>query len=199
MPETLFRRLSQKCVYLATFLRPSVYEQLLKELLHILLTFGEHVSQVELLCLLGHQSRKVGNREKYKKYLEEAFKAFSQNSTELDKDKSSKALFLNNYAQFLAEEGKLSDAKELLDVALRVCEKQMPTDCVRKAGTLLHTAREANRRNERDEAERKFSDALKLFQESLGNHIMIALILKDMADVYLLNGERSLESEEDRH
>ena len=199
LPETkLFGRLSQKCVYLSMFLRPSVYEQLLEELLRISLTLGEHVSQVELLCLLGHQSRKVGNREKYKKYLEDAFKEFSQNSRELDKEKSSKALFLNNYAQFLAEEGKLSDAKELLDVALEVCEQQMPTDYVRKAGTLLHIAREANRRNERDEAERKFSDALKLFQESLGNHIMTALILKDLADFYLFNGERSLGLEDDR-
>ena len=199
-PETLFRAISQNCVYLAMFLRPSIYEQLLEELLHISLTFGEHVSQkVELLCLLGQQSRKVGKRDKYKEYLEEAFKEFSQNSAELEK--SSKAYFLNNYAQFLAdeaEEGKLSQAKEHLDVSLKVCEQQTPTDYVRKAGTLLHIAREANRRNERDEAERKFSDALKLFQESLGDHIMTALSLKDLADFYLFHGERSLGSEEDR-
>lgn len=45
LPETLFKRLWKKCVYLAMCLLPTVFTQLLEKLLHLPLTSGEHVSK----------------------------------------------------------------------------------------------------------------------------------------------------------
>lgn len=133
MLELLVKRLSQKCFYLEMCLLPSVYVQLPKALLCVF-TSNEHVSKrVELLCLLGHESRKVGNRNEYKKCLEEAIKEHSQNASEFDKEKVSEAIFLNNYARFLSEQRKLEEAKETFGIALKLCEEHLPTDYVQKA------------------------------------------------------------------
>jgi len=199
MPELLVNRLSQKCFYLEMCLVPSVYIQLLEELLS-LFTSGEHASKrVTLLCLLGYESRKEGNGNEYKKCMEEAIKEHSQNASEFVKDKLSEAIFLNNYARFLSEERKLNEAKEQFDAALKVFEEHLPTDYVQKAVTLLFAGRVDRRRNNRDEADYKLNEALKIFQNSLGNHVMTALLLRDLADFHLFHGEIDLGSEEDRH
>ena len=199
MPEILGKKLSEKCLYLEMCLLPSVYVQLLEDLL-LLFTSGEHVSkQVELLCLLGHESRKVGNRDKYKECLKEAMNKHSRNTSEFDKEKVSRALFLNHYARFLSEEKRPSEAKQQFRSALEICDEHLPTDYVQKAVTLLFSGREDNRRgNQRNEAERKLNEALNLFQNSLGNHVMTALLLKDLADFHLFHGAENLGSDEDR-
>ena len=201
MPELLVKRLSQKCFYLEMCLLPSVYVQLLKALLCVF-TSNEHVSKrVELLCLLGHESRKVGNRNEYKKYLEEAIKKHSRNASEFDKEKVSEAIFLNqlnNYARFLSEQRKLEEAKETFGIALKLCEEHLPTDYVQKAVTLLFSGREYSHRNERDYAAQKLNEALNLLRENLGNHIMTALLVKDLADFHLFHGEKRLGSVQDQ-
>ena len=170
MPEILVKRLSQKCFYLEMCLLSSVYVQLLEELLCVF-TSNEHVSKrVELLCLLGHESRNVGNRNEYKTYLEEAIEEHSQNASEFDKEKVSEAIFLNNYARFLSEQRKPEEAKETLGAALKLCEEHLPTDYLQKAVTLLFAGREFNYRNERDKAAQKLNEALNLLRENLGTH-----------------------------
>ena len=42
------------------------------------------------------------------------------------------------------------------------------------------------------------NEALNLFQEGLGTHVMTALLLKDLADFHLFHGEKKLGSLEDR-
>ena len=70
---------------------------------------------------------------------------------------------------------------------------------VQKAVTLLFAGRVDRRRNSRDEAENKLNEALNIFQQSLGNHVMTVLLLRDLADFHLFHGEIDLRSEEDRH
>ncbi|KAL9980310.1 hypothetical protein ACROYT_G008875 [Oculina patagonica] len=197
--ETLVEKFSQKCLYLEMCLLPSVYVKLLEEWLRLLKSDKQPTSKiVELLCLLGHESRKVGNRNKYKQFLEQAIKLHTENPEEFDREKVSEAFFRNNYARYLAEEGNCGKAKEQFDIGLNICEEHLPTDYVQKAVTLLYSGREDNRRNERDEAEKKLNGSLNLFQKSLGKHIMTALLLKDVADFHLFHGEKSLGSPEDR-
>ena len=187
IPERLVHRLSQKCMYLEMCLLPSVYVQILEEFLHLVFASDEYVcKRVELLCLLGHESRKVGNRDKYKECLEEAIREHSQNTLEFNKEKVSEAFFLNNYAPFLSEQRKPNGPKEQYDIALRVCEELPQQDYVQKAVTLLFAGREHNHRNERDDAEGKLDEALSLFKNVLGDYIMTALLLKDLADFTFL-------------
>jgi len=198
IPETLVERLSQKCVYLEMCLLPSSYIKHLGELLSLFIS-GKHASKrVELLCLLGHESRKEGNRDKYRKCLEEAIKEHSQNAAEFEKEKASEALFLTHYARFLSEEKRLEEAKEKFEIALKACDEHLPTDYIQKAVTLLFAGRDSRRRNNRDEAENKLTKALNIFQTRLGNHAMTALLLRDLADFHLFHGEINLGSKEDQ-
>ena len=199
MRERLVHKLSQKCMYLEMCLLPSVYVQILEEFLHLVFASDEYVcKRVELLCLLGHESRKVGNRDKYKECLEEAIREHSQNALEFNKEKVSEAFFLNNYARFLSEQRKPNEPKEQYDIALKICEELPQEDYVQKAVTLLFAGREDNHRNERDDAEGKLDEALSLFKRNLGDHIMTALLLKDLADFHLFHGDKILGSERDQ-
>ena len=153
---------------------------------------------VELLCLLGHEKRKVGNRDQYKQFIEEAIKLHTENPNEFDREKVSEAFFRNNYVRYLSEERNFDKAREEIDIGLKVCEDNLPKDHVQKGVTLLYSGREDNRRNERNEAEKKLNEALNLFQKGLGRHVMTALLLRSLADFHLFHGEKKLGSIEDR-
>ena len=78
-------------------LLPSIYVKLLETWLQ-LLTSDNNPPQptskiVELLCLLGHEKRKVGNRDQYKQFLEEAIKLHTENPNEFNQEKVSEAFF----------------------------------------------------------------------------------------------------------
>lgn len=196
---TLVEEFSQKCLYLEMCLIPSIYVKLLEEWLRLLISDKQHTGKiVELLCLLGHEKRKVGNRDQYKQFLDKAIKLHTENPTEFNREKVSEAFFRNNYARFLSEEGNFDKAKEQFDISLKVCEEHLPKDYVQKGVTLLYSGREDNFRNERDEAEKKLNEALSLFKMGLGTHVMTALLLKDLADFHLFHGEKCLGSLEDR-
>ena len=151
--ETLVERVSQISsiyLYLEMCLLPAVYVEFL-QLSFDLLTSSQQSAckRVELLCLLGHESRRAGNFNKYKEFQEKAIEVHAQNPSEFDSEKVSEAFFHNNFARFLAEEGKLNEAKEKFDFCLRICEENLSTDYmyVQKAITLLFAGNEDNRRN----------------------------------------------------
>jgi len=180
-------------------LLPSIYVKLLEEWYRLLIGDKQPTCKiVELLCLLGHEKRKVGNRDQYKDFLQKAIKLHTENPSDFDREKVSEAFFRNSYARFLSEERNVDKAKEQFDIGLKVCEEYLPKDHVQKGVTLLYCGREDNRRNERSEAEKKLNVALDLFQKGLGTHVMTALLLKDLADFHLFHGEKTLGSLEDR-
>jgi len=202
--ETLVEKVSQISsiyLYLEMCLLPAVYVEFLK-LSSDLLTSGKQPAgkRVELLCLLGHESRRAGNLIKYKEFQKEAIEVHSQNPAEFEREKVSEAFFYNNLARFLAEEGKLKEAKEQFDVCLKICEENLSLKYmhVQKAITLLFAGNEDNRRSERHKAEQKLNEALNLYQNVLGNHVMTAWLYRELADFYLFHGEKSLGSAEDQ-
>ena len=196
---TLVKEFSQTCLYLEMCLLPSIYVKLLEEWYRLLIDDKQSTCKiVELLCLLGHEKRKVGNHDQYKDFLQKAIKLHTENPSDFDREKVSEAFFRNNYARFLSEERNVDKAKEQFDIGLKVCEEYLPKDHVQKGVTLLYCGREDNRRNERSEAEKKLNEALDLFQKGLGTHVMTALLLKDLADFHLFHGEKTLGSLEDR-
>ena len=202
--ETLVERISQISsiyLYLEMCLLPSVYVEFLK-LSCDLLTSGHYPAnkRVELLCLVGHESRRAGDLNKYKEFQEKAREAHLQNPAEFEGEKVSEAFFHNNNARFLAEEGKLDEAKEQFDLCLNICEENLSLDYmyVQKAITLLFAGYEDNRRNERCKAEQKLNEALDLYQRVLGKHVMTAWAERKLADFHLFHGDGSLGTVEDQ-
>ena len=199
---TLVNEFSRKCLYLEMCLLPSLYVKLLETWLDLLKSDSnprQPTSKiVELLCLLGHEKRKVGNRDQYKQFLEEAIILHTINPNEFNQEKVSEAFFRNNYARFLSEERNFEEAEKQFDIGLKVCQDYLPKDYLQKGVTLLYSGREDNRRNERNKAGKKLDEALSLFQKGLGTHVMTALLLKDLADFHLFHGEKKLGSLEDR-
>ena len=188
--EKLVEKLSETCIFLEMCLLPSVYLKHLGEFYHLLTTNNQPISKiVELLCLLGYENRKIGNQEKYVELLEKAADLHAKNPTEFDK--VSEAFFCNNYARFLSEQKMYAKAKEHFNNCEKVCEQLSP---VRKGVTLLFSGRNDKHQDEHDQAEKKLNKALQLFQESLGNHVMTALLLRSLADLHLFHGEKSLGS-----
>ena len=112
----------------------------------------------------------------------------------------SEAFFRNNFARFLADQGKLNEAKEQFDFCLKICEEHLSVDYmhVQKAITLLFAGNEDNRRNERQKAGEKLNEALSLYQTVLGKHVMTAWVYRYLADFHLFHGEKKLGTTEDQ-
>ena len=197
--ENLVKKISQTCTFLEMCILPSDYLRHLRELDQLLMSYQQPVTKiVELLCLLGHEYRKIGNQDKYKKLIEKAADLHSEHSEEFDNEKVSEAFFCSNYAQFLSDVKNCSKAEEQFIKSLEVCEQYKPMDFVQKGISLLYAGRNDNRQNKRDQAEAKFDASLKIFQENLGRHVTTALLLKEIADFHLFHGEKSLGSATDR-
>ena len=197
--ENLVEKISQTCTFLEMCILPSDYLRHLIELDQLLMSYQQPVTKrVELLCLLGHEYRKIGNQDKYKKLIEMAADLHSEHSEEFDNEKVSEAFFCNNYARFLSDGKNCSKAEEQFIKSLEVCEQYKPMDFVQKGISLLYAGRNDNRQNKRDQAEVKFNASLKIFQENLGSHVTTALLLKEIADFHLFHGEKGLGSAPDR-
>ena len=197
--ENLVEKISQTCTFLEMCILPSDYLRHLIELDQLLMSYQQPVTKrVELLCLLGHEYRKIGNQDKYKKLIEMAADLHSEHSEEFDNEKVSEAFFCNNYARFLSDVKNCSKAEEQFIKSLEVCEQYKPMDVVQKGISLLYAGRNDNRQNKRDQAEAKFNASLKIFQENLGCHVTTALLLKEIADFHLFHGEKSLGSATDQ-
>ena len=74
--------LPQKCMYLEWCVLPSLYKEILERLFQYFESANQPVHTVELLCLLGHESRKVGDRARYEMLMEKAVTTHSEWHTE---------------------------------------------------------------------------------------------------------------------
>ena len=202
--ETMLEKvspISSIYLYLEMCLLPTVYVEFLEVSYELSTSSKQPASKtVMLLCLLGHESRRAGNLTKYKDYMQMAIWVHSQNRMEFDNDKLAEAFYHNNFARFLAEEGKLDEAKQQYDFCLEICKEHPSVDLipVQKAIILLFAGAEHNRRNERHKAEEQFNEALHIYQEVLGKHVMTAWVHRGLGDFYLFHGEKSLGSAEDQ-
>ena len=145
---------------------------------------SQPVHRVELLCLLGQEMRRLGDKTKYMDHMKNAHRLFSAHDDEFGETKVlSRVFYLHSRARFLSEANKFNDPepKKLYDKALEICEKNLP-DHPETAVNLLFAGRNARRRKDNAEATEKFKRAFSLFQKLLGDHFMTALCLKDFAD-----------------
>ena len=187
--ETFFDDFVQKCMYLEKCLQPSFYIQILDSLL----TSPEPeiqqpVKRVELLCLLGHEMRKKGEKSKYTDCMEKAKQLFSENEHEFKTQALSEVFYRQSYARYLSE-GKGTGTDSELKTALHICEEKYP-DHPETAATLMFAGRDAKRRRNYGDMVDKYNRALDIFETQLGLHLMTAQCYKDIAD-FLLTSDKA--------
>ena len=187
--ETFFDDFVQKCMYLEKCLQPSFYIQILDSLL----TSPEPeiqqpVKRVELLCLLGHEMRKKGEKSKYTDCMEKAKQLFSENEHEFKTQALSEVFYRQSYARYLSE-GNGTGPNMEYKTALRICEEKYP-DHSETAATLLFAGRYARRRHKYGDVIDKYNRALDIFETQLGLHLMTAQCYKDIAD-FLLTSDKA--------
>lgn len=187
--QSFLEDLSQKCMYLEKCVRPTLYIQILKKMLESFDREAHPVHVVELLCLLGHEMRKMGEESKYNDHMGDAQELYKKNASEFEKKPLSQVFYLHSHARFLSEKKVFKDPepKKAYEAALDICKKHIP-DHPEAAATLLFAGRQAKRRKENDEAASMLSQALDLFRSKLGDHFMTAQCLKDIADFLFFTG-----------
>ena len=186
--ETFFDDFLQKCMYLEKCLQPSFYIQILESLL----TSPEPeiqqpVKRVELLCLLGHEMRKKGEKSKYSDYMKEGNQLFSEYKHEFKTQALSEVFYRQSYARYISEGNGKGPNKEY-KTALRICEEKY-RDHPETAATLLFAGRYARRCHKYGDVMDKYKRALDIFETQLGLHLMTAQCYKDIADFLFASDE----------
>ena len=177
----------QNCMYLEKCVSPSFYTDFLEALLSYTEPKTQPVRAAELLCLRGHEKRKVGDKENdYQVDMEEAYNLYSENGGKFETNTMSAVFLLNSYADSISKRGDPANntrVEEINGNALELSES-MDNGHPERAEALLLAGRFAKRRREWPEAEKKLQEALELFQEFLGTHLSTVHALKEMADFY---------------
>ncbi|KAL9980311.1 hypothetical protein ACROYT_G008877 [Oculina patagonica] len=172
----------QQCMYLEMCLLPSFYIMILEKLLNHFETKIQPVHTVEILCLLGHEKRKVGNQAQYKDLMKRAKQVYARNYTEFRTNGLSQVLFFNSYARFLAA-GFLPRRSELIrkayGIALILSRKKL-NEHPETAATLLFIGRHKK-------SILYLEEAMGLFKRCLGEHFMTAQCHKALADVHFFH------------
>ena len=181
--QTFLDHLPQKCMYLEMCVLPRFYISILEKLLETFYSETQPVHRVELLCLLGHEVRKVGDTRKYNASMEEAGKLYEENGTDFERNPLSEVIYLQSYARFLSENKERNEPKNVFQKALRICEEKLP-EHPERAAVLLFAGRN-DKYHDKMEAVQKIEQALQLFGKYLGEHFMTAQCLKNLADFKL--------------
>ena len=180
--EAFFVNLPQKCMYLEMCVRPRDYTDFLQQLLKANDPKLHPVHKVELLCLLGHEKRKVGEGKEYEDCMKEAEELYLKYKTNFKESPLSEVIYLNSHARLLVEKKIPDKPKEVYDKALKICEQKLP-DHPERVATFSLAGTNAKRQKEYKQAEELLNQALALSKKCLGEHVMTAHRFKGIADL----------------
>ena len=150
--------------------------------------------EVEILCLLYHESRKHGgDKQKSKDLIRQAIKLHDDNRQLFYQDSLSEVFYLSHYGRYLSQDCKKRDeAQTFLKAAISIFEKETAKhdstfDKGRILGQMGHSARLDKNENEirHEEALACYQEALDFRQIHYGEHLVTAFAHKDLADYYL--------------
>ena len=182
----------QKCMYLEMCLLPSFYIMILEKLLDQFQSERKPVQKVDLLCLLGHEKRKVGNQTQYKLLMKQAQHVYARNYTEFRTNGLSQVHFFNSYARYLFERRLPWESIDKVDeIAIKLCRKKLHEHHPETAATLLFIGRH-------QKSLPQLEEALNLFKRSLGEHFMTAQGHKAIADFFFVRGTDMNSTDEDK-
>ena len=173
-------------MYLEKCVSPSFYTEFLEGLVSFTKPKTQPVRRAELLCLRGHEKRKVGDKKKYQVDMKDAYRLYSGNSAKFNTNAVSAVYLLNSYADSISKKGHSANNEKVEEIngnALKLSES-LERGHPERAEALLLAGRFAKRADKRSEAEMKLQEALELFQEFLGTHLSTVYALKEIADFY---------------
>ena len=156
-------------------LLPSFYILILEKLLNHFETGNKPVRTADLLCLLGHEKRKVGNQNQYRDLMRRAKLVYAKSYTEFKTNGLSRVFFFNSYARFLSEpmdkmymsrDRKWEMTNKSYEIALILCRKDL-NEYPETAATLLFMGRH-------QKSIVHLEEARSLFELCLGEHFMTA-------------------------
>ena len=189
--QTFLNDLPQKCMYLEMCVFPRFYISILERLLETFDSENQPVHRVELLCLLGHEYRKAGDKEKYRELMMEAHEVHKKNRAESEANALTEVYFRNSFVRYLSDK-KDPDENERIEeeteAVLQVSRDKLG-EHPETAATLLYAGILKKRRKKPDEAHQRLKESLELFKRCLGEHFMTALSLKAIADLYFFIGK----------
>ena len=196
--KTFLDDLPQKCMYLEMCVLPRFYISILESLLETFDSTTQPVHRVELLCLLGHEYRKAGDKEKYKKLMMEADEVHTKNSAEFESNVLSEVYFRNSFIRYLSDKKDPNENERIEEETEAVLQVSHELgEHPERAATLLYAGIFEKRRKNWYQAKQMFVDALELFKMCLGKHFMTAQCLKNIADLYFFlqksKGKRELD------
>ena len=158
--EKFFDSLFQTFEYLEKCISSRVYIEILELLLRSknFQAESQPVHRLDLLCLLGQEMRRLGDKRKYKDHMQEAHRLISAHDDEFCESKVlSRVFFLHSRARFLLEENNYDpEPKTLYDIALKICDDKLPGH-PETAVNLLFAGRDAKRRKKNAEAKQSCS------------------------------------------
>ena len=188
--KTFLHDFPQKCRYLEMYVLPKFYASILDRLLETFDSESQPVHRVDILYLLGHDARKVGERAKYNAYMEEGKKLYEEKCADFETNPSSEVNYLNSYARFLLEQKGTAKPMNVFVKALRICDEKLP-EHPERAVTLLFAGRLHKERKEETKATEKIMQAWQLFNKCLGEHFMTALCPKQLADLLFFSRNKT--------
>ena len=180
----------QNCMYLEKCVSPSFYTDFLERLVSFTEPKAQPVRAAELLCLRGHEKRKVGDMENdFRVDIKDAYNLYSENSGKFETNTMSAVFLLNSYADSISKRGDPANNTKVEEINGNALElsKSLEKGHPERAEALKLAARFAKRAGKRSEAEMKLQEALNLFQDFLGTHLSTVHALKEMADFYFSN------------
>ena len=185
----------QKCMYLEMCLLPSLYIMILEKLLNFFDAESQPVRIVDLLCLLGHEKRKVGNQTEYKHLMKQAKHVYAKNYTEFKTNGLSQVFFFNSYARYLSgltmlsRDHKWELTNKAYEIASILCRKKL-NEHPETAATWLFIGRH-------QKSIQHLEEARSLFELCLGEHFMTAQSHKAIADFHFVHGSDPYSTDED--
>lgn len=178
-------------------LLPSFYIMILEKLLNNFDTESQPVRTVDLLCLLGHEKRKVGNQTEYSHLMKQAKHVYAKNYTEFKTNGLSRVFFFNSYARFLSglitlsRDRKFELTNKAYNIALILCRKML-NEHPETAATLLFMGRH-------QKSNLHLEEARSLFELCLGEHFMTAQSHKAIADFHFVHRTDTDEDNSSEH
>ena len=196
--RTVAANLLQNCMYLEKCVLPQFYAKVLEGILNSIDSSNQPVRTVELLCLLGHEHRKIArNENEYERCMKTADEIYFKHRSEFKENPISEVYYLNSSARFLSEKGNGKQLQQQVEQALKICsESDRLRDHPELATTHFYAGRFAERHRRFKEARSKFEEALDLFNNCLGKHLMTAECVKNIADIYLFLAQHQMPMDE---
>ena len=173
-----------------------MYDDFLEGLLHLSRLQKKITKEVEILCLLFHESRKhgEGDMQKSKDLIKQAIELHDDNLPCFDEEGLSEVFYLTHYGRYLSQDRyEREESQPFLEKAISICEKEaakhLEHNFTFDKGKILsqmgHNAKLHKDGVKREAAVRYYSEALNFRLARYGKHLLTAFSYKEMGDYFL--------------